>query len=173
MPDLLAGHLYPGCGFAFLGFWWSLSTAIRYVRAENSQMRNKQRTNPYRSSASIPILFLPFSCLQHPCIESIIKLLASLAGIIWHTIEVKELERNQHSSIITSDLEHSSLINSINSTNSSGIDSMKVRNMSMILTHRTKHHVVIYVGFFLGAIFEILIHARMRLPKKLGKLRND
>lgn len=169
MPDLLAGHLYPGCGFAFLGFWWSLSTAIRYIRAENHQMRNKQRANPYRSSPSIPMLFAPCSCLQRPCIESIVKLLASLAGIIWHTIEVKQLERNRQSAITISDLEHSSIINRINSTNSSGMDSMK--EMSMILTHRTKHHVVIYIGFFLGAIFELMIHARMRLPKKLGKLK--
>lgn len=150
MPDLLAGHIYPGCGFTLLGFSWSLTATVRYIRAENQQQIRK--TNPYRSSASMPLIFLPCSLLHRPSFESIVKLLATLAGIIWHSIEVNQ-ELSRHHVMTNPSHEHA-----LNST----------MNMSMILAHRTKHHVAIYLGFFLGSIVELMIHAGIQLPKKLG-----
>lgn len=144
MVDLFGGHIYPGCGFTIYGLWWSLTTAIRYIRGENAQM--KKGVNTYRSSASMPILCCPCSIFSHPLVESFIKLAATIVGIIWHTSEVEHETTNQ----MVMNMDGHAL------------------NRSVILTHRTKHHVAIYIGFFLGAIAEILIYLGCRLPKKLG-----
>ena len=145
MVDLFGGHVYPGCGFTIYGLWWSLTTAIRYIRAENAQV--KKGVNTYRSSASMPIMCCPCSrTLSHPLVESVLKLVATIVGIVWHASEVEIETTNQM------------LMN---------MDGHAM-NRSLILTHRTKHHVAIYIGFFLGAIAEILIFWGVRLPKKLG-----
>jgi hypothetical protein len=148
MVDLFGGHVYPGTGFCVLGLWWSIITAMRYVKSEKSGDKNSSSSDStYKTSVNMPLLFMPCAALRHPCIESILKLLASLGGIIFHWTEVAIEVKHVNMQMSMASAEH---------------------DRSIVLIHRTRHHVAIYIGFFIGAIVELFIHSGARCPKNLG-----
>ena len=77
----LGGHLLPG--FFFIGFalWWSYITAIRYVQ---SKLRRESNQPPaiYHSTVTMPCICLPSRKLRRAPIESWVKILFTIIGIL-------------------------------------------------------------------------------------------
>lgn len=192
--DLYGGHLIPGTLFFLLGIRWLLVTCYVHAKSTSSdwsassdnsssdfsdedddggprekQLKNRHRrrlnaaaaaekksstakrswpnrSRPYRSTPTMPAPCLPCTQIRHEWTESYLKLLGSIIGIVFHAREgFLEYRAAVHDPIgyVTAD--------------------------TWPLIYRVKHHIIMYVAFFIGSIVELLIHCKLRLPARLDR----
>lgn len=176
--DLYGGHLIPGTLFFLLGIRWLLVTSYLHAKAvlsswesssnppssledydedsdefnsDESRPRRRatckasQRHFPYRSKPIMAATCLPCTQIRHEWTESYLKLLGSIIGMVFH-IREGVLEYNAATSI----------------PGYANAD-------TWAYIYRVKHHVAMYMAFFIGAIVELFIHCGLRLPARLDR----
>lgn len=165
--DLYGGHLIPGTFFFLLGIRWLLITSYLHAKSTSSsdyssdtstsedesdggprervRKRRVLKSKPYRSTPIMPASCLPCTQIRHEWTESYLKLVGSIIGIVFHMRE-GILEYRAATS-----------------------DPAYATPDTWPLIYRVKHHIIMYVAFFIGSIVELLIHCKLRLPARLDR----
>lgn len=78
----LAGHLLPGTMFIGIGFWWSIITTIRFILSRKQSPFKANSLVGYKTTVTMPCLCMPTSRLRRAPIESWIKLILGLVGVL-------------------------------------------------------------------------------------------
>lgn len=132
MVDLYAGHIIPGTGYLIYALWWSLTTSIRFARSNGVNGR------PYKTSVSMPALFLPKSVpvfLRRPVFESCFRFACSMIGIIYHPMDAY-IDYNK-------------------AVNGDIIPAFKNVGDRWDLIYRVKHHFSLYCAFAIASFIEV------------------
>lgn len=174
MVDLYGGHLIPGTFFFLLGIRWLLVTSYLHAKAElarrnnrnvskkqkkreeksNNKKSSKQQQQPrhhaecyyYTSTPTMPAACLPCPQIRAAWTESYLKLVGAIIGLVFHIREglIAYNTAIEHPELATDD--------------------------TWALIYRVKHHVIMYMAFFLGSIVELLVHCgTYKLPRRLDR----
>jgi hypothetical protein len=82
----LAGHLLPGTFFAVFAIYWSFVTAVRYAQSKKRSPFDKNKLVGYRSTVTMPCIFMPCSGLRRAPIESYVKAVFGMIGLIGEVV---------------------------------------------------------------------------------------
>ncbi|CAF0708794.1 unnamed protein product [Brachionus calyciflorus] len=157
----LGGHLLPGSFFIIFAIWWGFVTAVRFVQSRSNRKR------PFKSSVTMPCIFLPCATLRTAPVESYLKAILALIAL------VIEILTSYSISYLTID-ELNRLNNMANMESSGGEHGHKraVETAQKLYKHYSFalgnfQHVTMYSAFIIGAIVEILVHHKFDLPKRI------
>lgn len=157
----LGGHLLPGTFFIIFAFWWGFVTAIRFVNSGRNPKKG------YKSSVTMPCLFLPCVTLRKAPIESYLKAVLAFIALL--------IEGYTGYSISYLTLDELNKLN-MPSMESHGDHGHKRAADIADHTKLYKHyniaygniqHITMYTAFIIGAIVEIMVHHGVELPKKI------
>ena len=157
----LGGHLLPGSFFIIFAFWWGLVTAIRYIQSR----RNPK--NVYKSSATMPCLFLPCVSLRRAPVESYLKAILAFVAL------VIEGYTGYSISYLTLDQLNQLNMESMQSHGDHGhkraVDPNDQHKLykHYNISYGNIQHITMYSAFIVGAIVEIMVHHGVQLPKRI------
>lgn len=178
MVNLYTGHLYPGGLFLVLGLWWSIKTAIRCTRGANggASERKLQACEHEKSSGHdskqrrrgrLFSLWRHGSILHHRFIELILTFALSAGGICIHSTEVlREYPRIEGEGGVVGNSSSAAVHTARLGDNDLRVIMMD--NELKMLIYRNKHHVALYMAFFIATVVNLMIYFGMQLPHKLG-----
>lgn len=147
-------HFFPGFGFWVMAMGYSMSTSIQLATHGrlNSSRQKKQSS-----------LWMPCSFLRLPCADSYIKLTYNLLAFVFQIfVEISMY----NSSIVGADDEHIRAHN-VTFWYKTGFYNVEYDLWEMI--YRNRPHVIMYFGFALSAIVEILTYYGEPMPPKSDK----
>lgn len=151
----LGGHLIPGSFFIIFSIWWSYVTSIRYFQLKLSSLSNN-KTKKYQSTVTMPCICMPCSKLRRLPIESYLKLVFTLIGIV-----IEFTFGFEYVNTMNSHQDHQNHHSKRDMTNASS--DMKV----LTFTKNSLQHICMYSSFLFGSIVEILMANRKWLPQYL------
>ncbi|CAF3002187.1 unnamed protein product [Rotaria socialis] len=138
----LMGHILPGTFFAIFAIWWGFCVAVKHFHSRHS--RNKTRKpNSYRSSTTFSCLCCPSSSLREIPLESYIKLICIIIGILGESV---------------TGLKHPY------------DDTLKRKIWTFEQVNA--QHIAMFFSFGLASFIEILVNAKYNLPKGIEFLAN-
>ena len=85
----------PGTIFTIIGLWWSLITAIRFILSKQQSEYKKSYLNGYKTSISMPCIFLPKSIYRKMPVESVLKLLVGLSNLLISEFDLIGFEKSE------------------------------------------------------------------------------
>lgn len=154
----LGGHLIPGTFFILFGVWWSIITSLRYYKSKSKSEFRRTNNNSYKSTVTMPCIFLPCGILRKAPIESYIKfflpLIAAIlefyTGLKFHYDKIKQPTTN---------------LSVLNNTTSTNFTDITVRTWTF--EKGNLQHITMYSAFMFSAVVEIMIYHSFDLPSKI------
>ncbi|CAF0729437.1 unnamed protein product [Rotaria sordida] len=138
----LMGHILPGTFFAIFAIWWGFCVAVKHFHSRHS--RNKLRKpNPYRSSITFSCLCCPSSALRQMPLESYLKLICVIIGILGEGVTGLKHRYN---------------------------DTLK--RQTWIFVEVNAQHIAMFFSFGFASFIEILVYAKYNLPKGIEYIVN-
>lgn len=134
----LLGHLVPGTFFILFAVWWGFSIGIKHFQASRSRKRIV-----YRSTTTFPCFFCSSSSSRRIPIESYIKLICSILGMIGEF-----------------------------ATGFTHLYNETLKRKVWGFGENNAQHITMFLAFGLASIFEILIHKKYSLPDGIDFLAN-
>jgi hypothetical protein len=162
----LGGHLLPGTFFILIGLWWSFITAMRYVQ---SKVSGRHGRHGYKTTVTMPFVCLPCASLRRAPIESYIKAILALIGLLgevitgFHYYPAPKLEfdamKSTSGEIMSHDHDHEHHRRRRDAPMGQSVPEVYVTKW--FFEYVNAQHITMYSAFILGAFVEIMRYHRV------------
>lgn len=172
----LSGHLLPGAFFMVFSIWWSMITAIRFVKSKysssspsSSYKTARSNQEGYRSSVTMPCICLPSRKLRKAPVESYVKIVLAFVGILGEL--VTGIKFNY---VPTMNKDNALLFGcgEMDAHEHHHDHHESAQPVPVFFEHVNAHHITMYLAFMLASVVEVMLHYRVDLPNRLDYVCN-